>query len=269
MVNLNNIIKDYGIFVLVYILFIILMIRFSYTKQMIMISLLLLSYLYYNTYYSSLPELFNNAKSSFNNIINNDFNLNNSDNNFDNNSDDNNFAKYANSKSTDNQEIIQENKKVEKNVISESSSMYKINNIKSDIYEFIDKYMPETSRKVLQVEQQDNRKVAKTQVDILINKYFALCNILLSVNKEELNYYQQIENIQKELTLIVHNTIFLNHKCESEAAILIQKMSNVFIECNNDLANKINNRNTHHQKEFIPTKNQYNAANKFEANILF
>jgi hypothetical protein len=265
MVNLNKIIKDYGIFVLVYILFIILMVKFDYTKQMIMISLLLVSYLYYNTYYSSLPELFNNTKSSFNNIINNssndnDFNLNNNDFNLNNNDD---------NKLNDNQELIQENKKIESNVIAKSSSMYKLNIIKTDIFEFIDKCMPETSREVIQVKQQNNREVAKKQVDILINKYFALCNILLSVNKEELNYYQQIENIQKELTLIVHNTIFLNHKCEHEASNLIQKISSVFKECNNELALKINNRNTHHQKEFIPTINEYSPANKFESGILF
>lgn len=266
MVNLNKIIKDYGIFVLVYILFIILMVKFGYTKQMIMISLLLVSYLYYNAYYSSLPELFNTAKSSFNNIVNNDFNLNNLSDNSANNS--SNADNYANN-STDNSTLIQENKKIETNVISESSSMYKLNIIKTDIYEFIDNCIPETSREVIQVKQQNNREVSKKQVDILINKYFALCNILLSVNKEELNYFQQIENIQKELTLIVHNTIFLNHKCENEAGNLIQKITSVFKECNNDLAIKINNRNTHHQKEFIPTKNEYSPANKFESGVLF
>jgi hypothetical protein len=238
------------------------MVKFDYTKQMIMISLLLVSYLYYNTYYSSLPELFNTAKSSFNNIVNNDFNLNNYTN------DNDNVNNNVNN-STDNSTLIQENKKIESNVIAESSSMYKLNIIKKDIFEFIDKCMPETSREVIQVEQQNNREVAKKQVDMLINKYFALCNILLSVNKEELNYYQQIENIQKELTLIVHNTIFLNHKCENEAGNLIQKITSIFTECNNDLAIKINNRNTHHQKEFIPTKSEYSPANKFESGILF
>jgi hypothetical protein len=242
---INNYIKDYGIFVLVYILFItILIIKFNYIKQSIMITLLLISYLYYNTYYSSISELVNNTKEGLNKVSKGEVNLINKENN-------------------------NHNLNIEKNSISHISSTAMLNNIKTQVYKFIDEYIPIESRKALQVKQQNNREVIKEEFNKLINKYFKIIYFLINTNSEELNYYQQLKNIEKEILTLIHNTIFLNHKSDKEAEKLINNLQNIFINIQKELSAVINNKNTHHQKDFIPTINEFKASNNYEDNILF
>lgn len=271
----NEIIKKYGIFVLIYILFIWIMIKFNFNKQAFMISLLIAGYLYYINYYSSIPELINNTKLSFNDIINNNNNnivtnsshsINNSSHNENNRNYDYVETNQYNSK-LDTLPIV--NKSVEREVIKGMPTMHKLTVIKQEIDAFIDTYIPEISREVLQVKQENNRSVAKLRIDILINNYIGLCNVILKNDREELNYYQQIKSCEKEILTIIHNTIFLNHKSDNAAGELIAKLREIFAEINTELSNKVNSRSTHHQKDYIPTNNDIKPANNYEAGILF
>lgn len=269
----NDIIKKYGIFVLIYILFIWIMIKFDFSKQAFMISLLIAGYLYYINYYSSIPELINNTKSSFNDIINKSgINGNNSgingsgyNKNNSNNSDYTNNNQYNSKLDT----LPSIDKSIEREVIKDTPTIHKLTVIKQEIYTFIDTYIPEISREILQVKQDNNKSIAKTRIDTLINNYIGLCNVILKNDREELNYYQQIKSCEKEILTIIHNTIFLNHKSDNAAGELIARIREIFAEINTELSNKVNSRATHHQKDYIPTNNDIKPANNYEAGILF
>jgi hypothetical protein len=254
----NNYIKDYGVFVLVYILFIsILILKFGYTSQAFMITILLIGYLYYNTYYSSVNELVNNTSDTFNNVVNGNLMLN---------------TNKFNSIKEENIELnndLDRNLSVEKNVITNIPSISKLIVIKKKIYDFINEYIPVESRADLQVEQQNNREIANIGFNNLINRYFKITELLINMNSEELNYYQQLKNIEKEILTLIHNSVFLNHKADISAGKLINELKTIFTNIQKELSYFINNKSTHHQKEFIPTISEFTAANNYEDNILF
>jgi hypothetical protein len=252
---MNNIIKDYGIFVLIYILFIsIITLKFKYYKQSIMITILLVCYLYYKNYYSSLYELFNNSKNVFtNNISNNNMKTS--------------YNQYSSINELNNTDLSS-NIELESSVITDIPSLAKLNTIKTTIFNFIDKYIPEESRPTLQVKQENNKKKNKQTITNLINKYFIVISKLIKSNNEELNYFQKLKTIEKEILTIIHNSIFLNHNADKEADKLISKITIIFTNIQNDLT-KIANKEIRHKNDYIPTINDFKPLNSYEDNILF
>jgi uncharacterized membrane protein len=293
---MNYIIKDYGIFVLVYILFIaIITLKFGYYKQAIMITLLLTGYLYYKSYYSSLYELFDNSKNVLEHIAKGDIKtINKTDlssyNHDINNHDINNSFINDNVVNTNNINHVNNinditeikttrNLKIESTVIEKIPSISKLNTIKVDIYNFIDEYIPEESRKALQVKQQNNKVIIKNEINNLINKYFEVMSILISTGSEELNYFQQLKTIEKEILTLIHNSVFLNHQADNAAGKLISDITHIFTNIQTEITRIVNggtgeNNNGQvihkkYQSEYIPTINEFKEANSYEDNILF
>jgi hypothetical protein len=262
-----NILKDYGIFILLYILFCsILILKLGMYKQCFIITILIVFYLYYKFYYSSIPELINNTKSTFNNITNNYNNISsiNDENNISSINDENNISSINNENN-----INKKNIKLESDIISLIPSSYKLNIIKEDIKNFIDNYIPENSRNALQVKQENNKVNAKNKINKYINKYFITLNTLINNSSNELEYFQQIKNYEKEILTIIHNSIFLNHKANDQAGLLIDKTKTIFNNIQSELSTLINTRNSHHNKEYIPTINEFKDIHNFENGILF
>lgn len=251
--------KNIGLIIFLLITISGIFIYFNLQKQLIMLYLLGGIYIYYSVYYSSGNEFINNIKKLFLSVK------------------DNNIAEFVVaekdllSKGAVQTDKFEENKNLETQVIQKLPVSHSLNFIKEKIYEFIKNYIPEDNHLTLvKTDEIPNNKLeTKDKIDNLINKYYQMLNILLTVNSEELNYFQQLEKIEKEIKLLIHNNIFINHKSEDAIEKLLTLIDNEFKKLKKDLVETVNNRKSHKYKDYLPTNNEINAANKYEAGILF
>lgn len=290
--------KDLGLIIFIYIFFMCILIFYNFKKQAFMITLMVSFYIYFNYYYSSIPEFIINLKKIIRLIIKNPNEISdkylNTKNTNDNKISEEYLNKYNNINNDNNdligkeynesgiyiEEIEKEfkeidnnkniNKEDEYNIIKIIPSCYKLNILKEKIYKFIKNNVPNYTKEYLQIKQLNNKKKFITKIKYHLNKQFYILKIIINNNLEELNYYQQIKKSQKEILLLIHNTIYINHNSINNVEKLIEYIKNIFNEINNDIATYVNNRQPHKYKDFIMTKNEFTPYNNYnEDNILF
>lgn len=251
--------KNIGLIVFLLITISGIFIYYNLQKQLLMILLLGGIYIYYSVYYSSGNEFINNIKNLFLSVKDNKLDE---------------FVSHEKDlleKGAVQTDKFEENKNLETQVIKKLPISHTLNLLKEKIYEFIKIYIPEDNHLTLvKTDEIPNNKLeTKDKIDNLLNKYYQMLNILLTVNSEELNYFQQLEKIEKEIKLLIHNNIFINHKSEDAIEKLLKIIDNEFKKIKKDLVNIVNKRKSHKYKDYLPTNNEINPANKFEDGILF
>lgn len=260
---MDNLLKKIGLYFFIYIITSLIFIQLNLYKQLLTLTLLLLFYIYYNYYYSNLNELFNYIKNEGNNLISpgNDLKYDlkyNTEN------------KIDNKKIDNNEEVIKDtiNQKLNKINYKYIPSLGNLENVYDITNNFANNYIPIISNPSLQIKQDNNIENFKIKIDKLIKEYNNVIYNMLNKRVEELNYFQQLKNIKKEICLLFHNIIFINHLAEPEINNVIQKIKNIFKKIEDEVIEYFDKKPHKWQNEYLDN-NKFNAANTYEENILF
>lgn len=267
MTTFNNInFKSIGLIFFIYITFTVIMINYGLYKQLGMITILILFYIYYNKYYTSIPDLINNIKnintSTLETIITTPLN---SNIHSDYNNAKNNINDIGNINDTDNYTDNYTDNAVKiktRKIISEIPISGKINTyFENNIIPFIDEYIPINIHQYLQVKSDNTNALYKSELKLLINNYIILLHEIILKDDESLNYYQQIKNIENIILNKLHSVIFINNKSHDIVNNIISELKAIFYNIQIELETKINKKTITRNKEYIPSVNEIPASN--------